>query len=111
MAITVASIIPAKLAEDTATTQYTVSAGKLIIDKFTATNTTASAATLRVNIVESGDTAGATNTIVSDKSIAPDETYSLPELVGHVLQEGAFISTNAGTASAITIRASGRLVT
>jgi hypothetical protein len=38
------------------------------------------------------------------------ETYTFPELVGHVLASGGYISTIAGTASAINIRCSGREV-
>jgi hypothetical protein len=37
--------------------------------------------------------------------------YTFPEIVGQVLLPGSFISTIAGTASAINIRASGREVT
>jgi hypothetical protein len=37
--------------------------------------------------------------------------YTFPELVGQVLNRGDFISTLAGTASAINMRVSGREVT
>jgi len=37
--------------------------------------------------------------------------YTFPEIVGQVLNSGDFISTIAGTASAINIRASGRQIT
>jgi hypothetical protein len=47
---------------------------------------------------------------VKTKTLQPSETYTFPELVGHVLLNNGFISTIAGTASAINIRASGRLV-
>jgi hypothetical protein len=36
------------------------------------------------------------------------ETYTFPEIVGAALAAGDFISTIAGTATAINIRASGR---
>jgi hypothetical protein len=49
--------------------------------------------------------------IVKTKTLQPSETYTFPELVGHVLSPGGFISTLAGTASAINIRVSGREVT
>jgi hypothetical protein len=48
--------------------------------------------------------------IIKNKTLLPSETYTFPELVGHVLQPGGFISTIAGTASAINIRSSGREV-
>jgi hypothetical protein len=82
-----------------------------IIDKFTATNYSASAATISVNLVTGADTAGNQNLIVKTKTLAPAETYTFPEIVGQVLAPSGFISTIAGTASAINIRASGREVT
>jgi hypothetical protein len=48
--------------------------------------------------------------IVKAKSLAASETYIFPELVGHILPSGGFISTIAGTASAINMRVSGREV-
>jgi P pilus assembly chaperone PapD len=111
MTVTVKALIPAKQAENTQTTQYTATNCKAIIDKFTATNTTAANVTISVNLVTSGGSAGASNLIVDTRAIAPDETYTFPELVGQVLDSGGFISTIAGTASALTIRASGREIT
>lgn len=109
--VTVKNIIPAKQAENTQTTQYTASLCKTIIDKFTATNTSGSVATISVNLVSSGGSAGASNLIVDARAIAVDETYTFPELVGQTLEIGGFISTIASAASALTIRASGREIT
>lgn len=111
MTVTVKVLIPAKTAEATQTTQYTATGVTTIIDKFTATNYSASAATISVNLVTLADTAGNQNLIVKTKTLAPAETYTFPEIVGQVLAPGGFISTIAGTASAINIRASGREVT
>lgn len=108
--ITLSAIIPAKIAENSQTTQYTSDGVTTIIDKFTATNYSVSAATISVNLVTSGDTAGNQNLIVKTKTLQPNETYTFPEIVGHILISGGFISTTAGTASAINIRASGRIV-
>jgi len=110
MSVSISNIIPAKIAEASQTTQYTSTGVQTIIDKFTATNYSASAATISVNLVTSGDTAGDQNLIVKAKTLQPSETYSFPELVGHTLLSGGFISTIAGTASAINIRASGRTI-
>ena len=112
MSVTVIEILPAKLAENSQTTQYTVSTGnKVIIDKFTVTNIHAlSAAAISVNLVPSGDAAGSSNLILDAKSLATGETYTCPEVVGHVLAAGSFISTLASVASALTIRISGRAV-
>ena len=111
MTVTVKVLIPAKTAEASQTTQYTATNVTAIIDKFTATNYSASAATISVNLVTGADTAGNQNLIVKTKTLAPAETYTFPEIVGQVLAPSGFISTIAGTASAINIRASGREVT
>ena len=110
MAVSISNIIPAKTAENTQTTQYTSTGVQTIIDKFTATNYNTAAATISVNLVAAAGSAGNNNLIVKTKTLQPAETYTFPELVGHVLPDGGFISTIAGTASAINIRASGRLV-
>ena len=111
MAITIKTLISSKQMEAAQTTQYSApSAGRAIIDKFTATNTTGTVATITVNLLPSGGTVGAENTIVSSHSIPAGETYTFPELVGHALEAGGFISTT-GTATALTIRASGREIT
>ncbi len=110
MAVTVKPLIGSKQMEAAQTTQYTATNCTAIIDKFTATNTSASNAVISVNLVTSGGSAGSTNLIVDNRAIAPDETYTFPELVGQVLANGGLISTT-GTASALTIRASGREIT
>ena len=110
MTVNISNIIPAKTAENTQTTQYTSNGVQTIIDKFTATNYSATAATISVNLVTAAGSAGNDNLIVKTKTLQPSETYTFPELVGHVLPLNGFISTIAGTASAINIRASGRLV-
>ncbi len=110
MTVTVKAIIAAKTAENTQVTQYTASGVTTIIDKFTATNYSASAATISVNLVTIADTAGNQNLITKTKTLQASEVYTFPELVGQVLNPGGFISTLAGTASAINIRASGREV-
>lgn len=109
MTVTAKCLLEAKYAENAETTQYTAGAGtRTIIDKFTDTNVTASAALLTVKIIASGGTASADETISYQKSIQPGETYTFPEVVGQVLNAGDFLSTLAGTATAIVIRISGR---
>ena len=108
MTVTVKVLIPAKIAESSQTTQYTATGVTTIIDKFTATNYSATAATISVNLVTGGDTSGNQNLITKTKTLQPAEVYTFPEIVGQVLSPTAFISTIAGTATAINIRASGR---
>lgn len=110
MTVTVENIIPAKDAETVDTAQYTSSNAKTIIDKFTATNVSAGALTLSVNIVPNAGSVSNANLIIDAKSIAANETFTFPGLVGHILTTGDFISTNA-SATGLTIRASGRVVT
>ena len=111
MSVLVKALIPAKQAENAQTTQYTAVNCKTIIDKFTATNTTSGNVTISVNLVTVSGSAGASNLIVDTRSIAPDETYTFPELVGQALEPGGFISTIASAATSLTIRASGREIT
>ena len=111
MTVTVKTLVPARTANNTQSTVYTATGVTAIIDKFTATNYSSSAATISVNLVNPAGSAGNDNLIVKTKTLQPSETYTFPELVGHVLSPGGFISTLAGTASAINIRVSGREVT
>jgi hypothetical protein len=111
MTVTVKVLIPAKTAEATQSTQYTASNVTTIIDKFTATNYSATAATISVNLITAAGSAGNDNLIVKTKSLQPAETYTFPEIVGAALAPGGIISTIAGTASAINIRSNGREIT
>jgi hypothetical protein len=111
MTVTVRVLIPAKIAEATQVTQYTANNVTTIIDKFTATNYSATAATISVNLVTVAGSAGDANLIVKTKTLQPTETYTFPEIVGAALRAGDFISTIAGTATSINIRANGREIT
>ena len=111
MTVTVKVLIPAKTAENTQVTQYTATNVTTIIDKFTATNYSATAASISVNLVTAAGSAGNDNLIVKTKTLQPAETYTFPEIVGAALAPSGFISTIAGTASAINIRSNGREIT
>ncbi len=111
MTVIVKNIVPGKTVEAAQTTQYTANNVTTIIDKFTATNYSATAATISVNLVTVAGSAGNINLITKTKTLQPSEVYTFPELVGQVLNPGDFISTIAGTASAINMRVSGREVT
>lgn len=110
MATQQTTLIVAKYAENAQTTQYTSTSSKTVIDKLTASNTTSSAVVFSVNLVENGGSASVANRILN-RTIAAGETYRCPEVVGHSLESGAFISTLCGTSSALVIRASGRVIT
>lgn len=111
MTVTVRVLIPAKTAEAIQTTQYTANNVTTIIDKFTATNYSATAATISVNLVTAAGAAGNDNLIVKTKTLQPAETYTFPELVGAALSSSGFISTIASASSAINIRSNGREIT
>lgn len=107
MTTTIKNIIQAKVAEATQTTQYTTDIVRCVIDKATVTNTAAGNLTLSVNLVASGQTPSDSNLVVKARIVAPSETYTLPELVGQVIEPGGFISTIA-SGLGLTIRANGR---
>ena len=110
MATAPAVLIQPKYAENVETTQYTSDLVQTAIDKFTGTNVTGSPATITVHLVPLAGTAGNSNAIVFTKTIPAGKTYIFPEIVGHNLEVGGFISTIASAASAIVIMASGRKI-
>lgn len=110
MTVTVKTLFEAQYAPATQTVMYTADGVKTIIDKFTATNSSASAATISINVVAAIDSTGYQNLMTAAKNLQSHEVYTFPELVGHVLDDGDRITLTSNTASAIVIRASGREV-
>lgn len=108
MPIIAKNIIPAKNAENVQTTQYVATNVTTIIDKFTATNFSSGAVNVSVNLAVAGEATGNSNLIVKTRTLQAGETYTFPEIVGHILPSGGFISTLASAAAAVNIRASGR---
>ncbi len=94
--------IPARFAQLTATLEYAPSVA-VIIDKFTATNTTATAATITVYIGSQ-----AASQTVYFATIPANSTDQCHPVVGQDLNTGEPIYVKAGTAGAIVIRAGGR---
>lgn len=70
---------------------------KRIIKSATITNTTAGAIAATVYLVPSGGTAGAANTLISARSIAPGEAYPCPELINQGLNAGGFVQALGNT--------------
>lgn len=111
MTITAKNLIQAKYAGVAATTEYTAPVlTRTLIDKFTATNTDASARTLTINIVPSGAGVALSNTVTSALSIAAGASVTIPEMQNQILEAGDFISCTASVASKVVIRMSGREV-
>lgn len=105
------TLVPSKQVENVQTTQYTAVNCTTYIDKFTITNTTSGNVTFSANLVTAAGAAGVANRVLGPRSIAPNETYACPELIGQVLQPGDFLSTLAGAATSLTMRVSGREIT
>lgn len=112
MSITAKALINAKYAASSVQAEYTApSSTKTIIDKFTATNSDASARTVTIHIVPSGETEGDSNAIMRATSIAAGATQDFTEIKNQILNPGDFISVVASVADKVVIRASGREVT
>lgn len=110
--ITVLPLVPAKFAENVQTTQYTAPTGtRAIVDKATVVNTTSGAVSFSINVVPASGSVSDANLVLDARAISPFETYTLPELVGHVLEPGGYISTLASAPNALAFRVSGRQVT
>lgn len=108
MPIIATNIIPAKNIENAQTTQYVATGVTTIIDKFTATNFSSGMVNVSVNLARAGEASGNSNLIVKTRTLQPGETYTFPEIVGHILPSGGFVSTLASAAAAVNLRASGR---
>lgn len=110
MTITNKNIVPAKYVEATQQTQYTATNCKFKIDKFTVTNNTVANVTFACNLVPVAGVVDGSN-LVLNRTIAPNEVYTCPELINQSLENGGSISTIAGTASALVMVISGREIT
>lgn len=102
-------LFESKLAEAVETTQYTSDNCKTAIDKLTATNISGTVATITVHLVPPDGAPDSSNAFV--KHLVPAQTWPFSEIVGHNMEAGSKISTIAGAANAISIRASGRQFT
>ena len=111
MSVTVKAIVPAQQLTNSNATYYTATNVRTIIDKMTLCNTTGGAVTVTVDLVDSGGSAGVSERVISALSINAGQTYTCPEVVGHVLNAGDSIQALCSASTSVTIRASGREVT
>lgn len=89
-----------------ATTLYTAPASTTtIIKNIIICNTTATAATLTLNLVPSAGAATSANRIMSALNVQPNDTVTV-DLSG-ILATGDFISALQGTSSALTVHITG----
>lgn len=108
MSVSPVVLVPTKYAENSTTVQYVPSGKRAIIDRMTATNNSGAACEFSVWIVTNGSTPGGQNRLLNRRSIDPGQSYSCPEVTGHVLLNGDALTTLAATSASITIRVSGR---
>lgn len=91
-----------------AATYYTVPANTITtISACTLTNTTAGAVTATVHLVPSGGSATASNMILSARVIAAGESYNVGSAIGQSMAAGGLLQALAGSATSITLVASG----
>ena len=111
MTVVAKPLVNTKYAENTQAVQYTVSGGRVGIDRFVATNNSGISATISIWLVPNGQSTGGGNRVLYARELLSGESYSCPEACGQWLENGDRIVTQASAAAAITIRVSGREVT
>lgn len=108
MATSYTNLIISKQIEASATTQYTATGVIAIIDKMTITNTSSNNVSVDIYIVPSSLSPSDTTIILKDYTLPPGQTYTCPEIVGHVVQTNNKIATNCSASSAVSLLCSGR---
>ncbi len=109
MSVTADLLVAAGYAANSETTIYTSTSLRTILDKYTIYNTHTGPVNYVVKLVPSGISAAASHVLLN-KTVQAGENYTCPELIGHVLEPGGFISEVADTASKLVRRVSGRKV-
>lgn len=101
-------LVSGSLLTASSATYYTVPAGtSAIVQKVTFVNNDTSPRTVTLYYVPSGGSSGTTNIVVNAATIFPNETWSPPDAVGHVLEAGGTIRALASSASVVTMMVSG----
>lgn len=91
-----------QVAGTSATTVYTVPASSAVkVASAVLCNVTAAAVTVTVAVVPSGQSLDGTRTVVSAYSLPAGDSTTLAELVGALLDAGAFVSITASAVTAI----------
>lgn len=94
-----------QLSSTSATTLYTVPSNTTTkVATMTLANTTGSAVAVTVHLLEVGQTADGTHSIISGYSLSAGDTLSLRDyLGGAMLATGESIAVTAGTANAVDV--------
>ncbi len=77
----------------------------------TVTNDAAAPKWISFHLVPSGGAAGDDNLILNQKVIGDKESYTLPELIGHIIEAADLLSSITETADTLTVHISGISVT
>ena len=89
--------------------QLFVAVAPVRVDTVVATNSTASAVTIYIYLVPSGQSPGASN-LITQASIPASSTVELSTAQGHLLLGNDSLYASAGTASAVSLTATGVVV-
>lgn len=109
MAVTPKKIIASQFLTTTATDVSYTTPNNVVtqIRKATFCNTsTTDARTVTIYLIDSGGSAGDSETNVKQKTLGPKETWSCHDVVGHYLGAGDKLQAIADAGSAVTIRVS-----
>lgn len=102
------NLYPTGYVPTASTTIYTSPPGlRTFITTFKATNVTAVAQSLSINIVPVGGSVGSSNLALSSFSIAPQSTVEFPSIETQVLGSGAFIVAQASAPNAVQLNIQG----
>lgn len=108
MAVTTSCLYETAGSPAVETTVFTSTGLATLIDKLTSYGV--AAGDLTIKLVPSGGSAGSAN-ILAKKTFAVGEAYTWPEIVGHTLLPGDFISIISSVANSVNLRISGRRIT
>lgn len=111
MTVTVKVLVPPLNVPTAPSAAYSAVNLTAIIDKCTIVNYSTTAASISIYLPASGASAASNNLVLQNKTLQAGETYTCPEVVGHVLASGGSIVAVASAALAIALRVSGREVT
>ena len=98
-------LLASKFLENSQTTQVAAATTTRRIDDFIISNRTASPATLIINVVPNGGSVATSNELFPSRTLTAGEVVQIPPFL---LGPGEFISTIAGTASALVAHIGGR---
>lgn len=115
MATEYVKFVANKYIEDVDTSQYTLPATELgnstgVIDLAKALNTSSSHVTVDFYIVTSSGSPSGENQAIKTKTVPPNESVFLSEIMSVYLGEGDAIYAKASTASAVNLHIYGRVI-